>query len=147
RTGEVIVRANQRTDEMSDGKWADAVFTAGVKTIVQVAPRDGAAAPTESRVIVGYPIRDGGGVVVGAMGFLMSVQALQDGFSSIRLPENSVVSINDAEGRVLARSLDPQQYLGKVAYSQEEGEAANTEREGIDGVRRVYAVAPIAGTP
>lgn len=141
-----IVRAAPGPDELTDGDWMEAVFATGAKTITQVAPRQGGGSPPEARVIIGYPIRDSGGHVLGAIGFLMSVQALQDAFSSLRLPEGSVVSINDGEGRILSRSVDAPKFVGKVTDGQD-GASSSTEREGLDGVRRVYAVVPINATP
>jgi C4-dicarboxylate-specific signal transduction histidine kinase len=65
----------------------------------------------------------------------------------VPLPEGSVVSISDADGRLLARSAEAERYVGQVSLSPSRSTAPNEERDSIDGVRRVFGNVPIEGTP
>src|SRR5690349_2749986 len=56
-------------------------------------------------IILAYPVRRGGSDdVAGVLGLGLDLAKLQTLFSDIPLPENSVVTMTDARGRVLARS-------------------------------------------
>jgi C4-dicarboxylate-specific signal transduction histidine kinase len=62
------------------------------------------------------------------------------------LPEGSVITVAEAGGRVVARNLDPDQYVGKIVDTGWTVDAPEPPRqlEGVDGVRRLYseAIAP-----
>ena len=71
-------------------------------------------------------------------------------FESIPLPEGSVVTITDSGSRVLARSLDPERFIGKVIEVSPlpPSEVARAiVRAGIDGVPRFYGNATIERGP
>ena len=147
KTGEEIVHTGTALDELSDGAWSAAVFASGASVVRPAVFPIGSGGRPEARVVLAYPLRNSAGEVTAAMGFLMRIQDLQEAFSIAPLPPGSVMAINDADGRVLARSSEAEKYLGKVAYDQRPQEPVSLVREGVDGVRRVYSSVPIKGTP
>jgi C4-dicarboxylate-specific signal transduction histidine kinase len=64
-------------------------------------------------VVLAYPVRDASSTVVGALGLGINLARLQTLFSDIPLPQNSVVTMTDEKGRVLARSRDAERYIGR----------------------------------
>ena len=69
-------------------------------------------------IVLGYPVRNDAGTVVGVLGFGVNLERLQTVFAAIPLPEGSVVTLTDRTSRVLARSLEPklQIALGQHAF-------------------------------
>jgi signal transduction histidine kinase len=92
-------------------------------------------------VMLGYPVRGERAAVIGVLGLGIDLARLQALFASIPLPEGSVVSIADRDGRVIARSRDASAFIGKLdGATRVRGGATPvvTERKGLDGVERVY---------
>ena len=143
RSGDEIARADHTRDELTGDWWSEAVFKNG-SSVVAAAPLSRGAA---SRWVFAYPLRSPGGEVLGAAGFLIDVQDLQDTFAAVPLPDGSIVSITDSEGRLLARSVEAERYVGQTSLSPSRATAPNEERDSIDGVRRVFGNVPIEGTP
>ena len=100
-------------------------------------------------VTVGYPVRDAAGAVVAVLEGYLNSQRLQDMFGLEILPEGSVVTLSESDGRVLARSLDPGRYLGEVLEASFSGGDARApeQRDSLDGVRRMYGEAMVNGGP
>ena len=144
RSGEEVARAVHTRDELSGDWWSDAVFKSGGRV---VAPAPLSREAQASRWVFAYPLTGPDGDVLGAAGFLIGVQELQDAYAAVPLPEGSVVSISDADGRLLARSVEAERYVGQLSLSPSRGTAPNEERDSIDGVRRVFGNVPIEGTP
>jgi C4-dicarboxylate-specific signal transduction histidine kinase len=59
------------------------------------------------------------------------------------LPEGSVVTLTDAHGRVLARNVDPERFVGKVIGAGwfEQAPELPQEYESVDGIRRMFGQA------
>jgi C4-dicarboxylate-specific signal transduction histidine kinase len=138
---EPVAVAMPRTREVviSTGKPVISELTTGVVT----------GKPT---IILAYPVRDGDDTVRGVLGIGINLTELQTLFRDIPLPQNSVVTMTDAQGRVLARSRDPERYVGKPAGSEvPAAEPHNVPREqtltGLDGVRRFYGNAVVERGP
>ena len=81
----------------------DEVFATGKPVATPITTGMATGKPT---VVLAYPVRDAGGAVIGVLGVGLNLAQLQTLFSGIPLPENSVVTMTDAQGRVLARSRD-----------------------------------------
>jgi C4-dicarboxylate-specific signal transduction histidine kinase len=143
RSGEEVARGDHNRDELSGDWWSDAVFKEG-RSVVAPAPLSRGAA---SRWVFAHPLRSPGGEVLGAAGFLIGVQELQDALVAVPLPEGSIVSIADPEGRLLARSAESERYVGQTSLSLSQSRVASEERDSIDGVRRVFGNVLIEGTP
>jgi C4-dicarboxylate-specific signal transduction histidine kinase len=100
-------------------------------------------------IVLGYPVFSGERVV-GALGLGVNLARLQTVFSSIPLPEDSVITVTDSASRVLARSREPERYIGTVIESR-----AMAPRDvppmrvlkGPDGVTRFYGTTVIERGP
>ena len=143
RSGDEIARADHTRSELTGDWWADAVFSKG-GSVVAPAPLSRDIA---SCWVFAYPLRSPDGEVLGAAGFLIDVQQLQDAFADVPLPDGSTVSIADTEGKLIARSVEAERYVGQSSLSPSKGTVASEERDSIDGVRRVFGNEAIAGTP
>jgi C4-dicarboxylate-specific signal transduction histidine kinase len=101
-------------------------------------------------VVLAYPVRDAGGAVNGVLGLGINLGQLQTLFSDIPLPENSVVTLADAQGRVLARSRDAERFIGKIADARmlPPREVPRTQMlKGLDDVWRFYGTAVVERGP
>ena len=101
-------------------------------------------------VVLAYPVVDGG-VVVASLGVYLNLQSLREAFDSLALAPASVVNIVSADGLVIARSLDPDVYIGR-SLSEVRGSPGMTlvgprVATGLDGVDRVYAEALVPAGP
>ena len=100
-------------------------------------------------VILAYPVFSGQRVV-GTLGLGVNLTALQSVFTSIPLPEGSVITVTDSASRVLARSRDAERFIGSAIEERAlpPSEVAATQiRSGLDGIPRVYGNSPIARGP
>ena len=101
-------------------------------------------------VILSYPVRDPEGHLVGVLGLALNVTRLQTLFSDVPLPEGSVVTLFDANGRVLARSREAELYIGKSAdpHPAAPRDVPRTQvKMGLDGVQRTYGNAVVERGP
>jgi C4-dicarboxylate-specific signal transduction histidine kinase len=100
-------------------------------------------------VILAYPVFDGE-LLVGTLGLGVNLTALQSVFTSIPLPEGSVITVTDSDSRVLARSRDAERFIGTAVEERAVPPseiAATSIRSGIDGIPRVFGNSPIARGP
>jgi len=102
-------------------------------------------------VVLAYPVRDANGTVNGVLGLGINLAELQTLFSDIPLPENSVVTMTDEKGRVLARSRDAERYIGRPigdALTVPPHDVPRTQMlKGPDGVWRFYGNAVVERGP
>jgi C4-dicarboxylate-specific signal transduction histidine kinase len=101
-------------------------------------------------IALAYPVHDPQGTLVGVLALGLNLGQLQSLFSAIPLPENSVVTLTDEQGRVLARSRDGDQFIGKVIdpHPVPPNEVPRTQtRTGLDGTSRVYGTAVVDRGP
>jgi len=103
-------------------------------------------------VILAYPVQGADGGINGVLGIGINLTQLQTLFRDIPLPDNSVVTMTDAQGRVLARSRDAERFVGKPAGgdapAQPPDEVPRTSTlTGMDGVRRFYGNAVVERGP
>jgi C4-dicarboxylate-specific signal transduction histidine kinase len=101
-------------------------------------------------IILGYPVFSDDHKVVGVLGLGIDLARLQSVFSSVPLPEGSVITVTDSLSRVLARSRDAERYIGTVTEARAlppREVAANRVRTGIDGIPRFYGNAAIDRGP
>jgi two-component system NtrC family sensor kinase len=124
--------------------------SSGTATISELTKGVMSGKPT---VVLAYPVRhDEHGDVVGVLALGINLTEMQTLFRDIPLPEGSVVTLTDAESRVLARSRDADLYIGKPLEAL--GTAAPPKdvpgrqvMTGPDGVPRFYGNAVIARGP
>jgi C4-dicarboxylate-specific signal transduction histidine kinase len=103
-------------------------------------------------IVLAYPVRGGNDAIAGVLGIGINLTELQTLFRDIPLPENSVVTMTDAKGRVLARSREAERYVGRPAAGEAPAaQPIDVPREqmltGLDGVRRFYGNAVVERGP
>lgn len=101
-------------------------------------------------IVLGYPVRGASGAVVGVLGLGIDLVQLQTVFSHIPLAEGSVVTVTDSTSRVLARSRDPERYVGQRidANSAAPRDVPKAVvRAGLDGIERFYGNAVVDRGP
>jgi C4-dicarboxylate-specific signal transduction histidine kinase len=101
-------------------------------------------------VFLSYPVFDATKTVVGVLGLGVNLERLQSVFGSIPLPDGSVITVTDSASRVLARSRDPERYIGTLVEpgALPPSEVARTQvRAGLDGIPRFYGNATIDRGP
>lgn len=103
----------------------------------------------EQRVIaVAVPVETGGAVIA-----RIKAEAMDDLFRDVKLPPQAVLTILDAQGRVMYRSRSMETYLGTdvsnstlFAALAEESTAVIEVASPIDGTKRVYGLARAGAT-
>ncbi|MCC7123997.1 MAG: hypothetical protein IT178_04055 [Acidobacteria bacterium] len=105
-------------------------------------------------IVLGYPIEGSTpGQMVGTLGLVIHLEALETVLRSIPLPAESVVTITDDRSIVLARSLDARLYVGRSVETDPadvrdpRAVPPSATRAGMDGVERVYGNAVLTGAP
>ncbi len=101
-------------------------------------------------IVQSYPVRNAQGALVGVLGLGLNLKRLQTLFSDIPLPDGSVVTLSDKNGRVLARSRDAELYIGKLAdpHPTAPRDVPPTQvRTGMDNVERSYGNAVVDRGP
>jgi two-component system NtrC family sensor kinase len=101
-------------------------------------------------IVLAYPVRNRSDNVVGAIGIGLNLARLQTLFSSIPLPEGSVVTLTDDASRVLARSRDAERYIGTVVQSTPMPlrKVPTTQTlAGVDGIERFFGNAIVDRGP
>jgi len=126
----------------------EAVISSGRPVVTELTNGVVTGKPT---VILAYPVRrEGIDAVAGVLGIGLDLAKLQTLFLDIPLPENSVVTMTDARGRVLARSRDAERFIGQPtdANALPPGEVPRTQTlMGLDGIERFYGNAVVMRGP
>jgi len=162
-TADVLTRhpAVQSFDVAAANRLFDSILV-DQPTIVRVTISDeaGAVRVAHPPVVAGrtptmvltYPINDDDGRVVGSLGFGLNLMALGRVFANVTLPPGSVITLTDRDSRVLARTLDPEKYVGTLV--EQPGGAKDPSvvprtvvQTGMDGVSRVFGNAVITRGP
>lgn len=92
-----------------------------------------------------YPVT-GGAALTGVLGLYIDLTQLQNVFAAIPLPVGSVITVVDQAGRILARSADPGNYLGKVTIAAT-ASGSSAERLDVDGVERFTGESQVHRAP
>jgi C4-dicarboxylate-specific signal transduction histidine kinase len=149
RSGDLVARVMPASDPALKGfprGWAEPVFRDRQRTVSPLY-----VAPSGSRyVVLGYPVRGDGQQVIGALGIFVDLKTIQDSLHALPVPEGSVVTVSDREGRILARSHDADRYVGQLLPVEMRPASeirGAVERAGIDGVRRIYGEARVDNGP
>ncbi|WP_424810517.1 PAS domain-containing protein [Roseococcus sp. YIM B11640] len=95
------------------------------------------------------PLRDAANQPVGVVVVGLSVEWLNENLRSVAMPAGGVSVIVDRAGVVLARSSDPERYIGQPLAGEatelpRRTEPGVVELSGRDGVRRIVAYVPVA---
>jgi C4-dicarboxylate-specific signal transduction histidine kinase len=136
-------------ERVLSSRTVDDVFATGHPVVSELTTGVVSRRPT---IILAYPVRGANEAVTGVLGIGVNLTELQTLFRDIPLPENSVVTMTDEKGRVLARSLEAERYVGKPASGgarpQQPRDVPRTQTlTGLDGVRRFYGNAVVERGP
>jgi C4-dicarboxylate-specific signal transduction histidine kinase len=97
-------------------------------------------------VVMAFPV-EGDRSVAGVIDFEINLPGLQNLFTSIPLPDGSVITLTDRRGLVLARSRDADRFIGttmEVSPPDSPGAAPRmSSGADIDGVDRLFASAAV----
>lgn len=95
-------------------------------------------------VTIAYPVRGANDMLMGVLVYYVDPQRLQDAFGLSLLPAGSVVTLSEMDGRVLARSLDSEAYVGQElgVYFRDVSDPPR-EYDDVDGVRRMVGQAMV----
>ena len=150
RSGEIVAHAMTAGDgeelRAPGTEWATAVFDSGKRVVSPLYVGSSGA----RYVVLAYPVRDDMEQIVAALAFFMDLRTLQDSVGGIPVPNGSVVNVVDRDGRLLARSEQPERYVGQLLPADLRPGDFHTEpaeRTGIDGVRRIYGEARVDDAP
>jgi C4-dicarboxylate-specific signal transduction histidine kinase len=125
---------SQRTPIPSVG---DKVVSSGQPFISDLTIDSETQKPT---VIMAYPVRGAGGAVVGVLDFGVDLSRVQTLFASIPLPDGSVITLTDRRGLILARSHDPERFIGTtMPRGDGDGQPPAVPARDLDGVERLQA--------
>jgi C4-dicarboxylate-specific signal transduction histidine kinase len=97
-----------------------------------------------------YPVAAGNGAISGVLGLSLDLARLQAVFSSISLPDESVITLTDSASRVLVRSRDAERFIGTAMSTtpeQPRDVARSATVVGPDGIERFYGNAVIDRGP
>ena len=100
-------------------------------------------------VTAAYPVRDVSGTVVGVLTCFINPQLMEDALGAALLPSGAVVTVSETSGRVLANRPDAERYAERLLEASWNGVGARApeQRNGMDGVRRMYGEAVVARGP
>jgi Signal transduction histidine kinase regulating C4-dicarboxylate transport system len=101
-------------------------------------------------VPLAYPVRGENDAIAGVLVLGLNLGQLQSLFSKIPLPDGSVVTLTDKSSRVLARSRDSDQFIGKTIGTNPSPprDVPRTQvLTGVDGTSRFYGNAVIDRGP
>ena len=95
-------------------------------------------------VTIAYPVRGRNDTLMGVLVYYVDPRRLQDAFGLSLLPAGSVVTLSEMNGRVLARSLDSEAYVGQDlgVYFRDVSDPPR-EYDDVDGVRRMVGQAMV----
>ncbi|MBC7093945.1 GAF domain-containing protein [Candidatus Bipolaricaulota bacterium] len=101
-----------------------------------------------------YPILDGAREVQAVLYAGLDLAWLNDLIAHLPLPPGMVLTVADETGTILARTVEPEEWVGRPCPEAEIVQAVLAEpgpraleAAGVDGVRRLYAIAPFGGGP
>ncbi len=102
-------------------------------------------------LVLAHPVHNDQGAITGALEFVVNLTAFNPVVPAA-LPAGMVTVIIDSDGTVIARSADPEKWVGQSLRDQPIFKEIQTQSQGwvtspgIDGVERLYAFAPVGQT-
>ncbi|TVP46870.1 MAG: PAS domain-containing protein [Gemmatimonadales bacterium] len=133
-----------------DRAWFRGVLAEGVFQIGS--PQIGRISARWVSVVAG-PVFGPDGNLVGVVGGAVDLVGFQEVLVQQSLPRESVLTIDDLDGVVVARSLDPEAWVGRRLPSSGvdrdllASAGGATRVAGAEGVERIWGFAAIPGTP
>ena len=105
----------------------------------------------KATINVAYPLVDAAQAIQAIINAALDVSWLNKRLAEVPLPEGTTVSLLDRQGTIVARSPDPERWVGRslpeaqiirTVLAQGEGRVALAD---VDGVVRVFAFKPLVG--
>jgi two-component system cell cycle sensor histidine kinase/response regulator CckA len=102
---------------------------------------------------VAYPVTGSGGVPVGVVAAAIDLVAVSRSTAEMLLPDDATVTVVSADGVVLTRWPDPEQWIGAnvsghaMVRRARAGHQGTMQEVGLDGVDRLYVFDPLSGPP
>ncbi|NJD67493.1 MAG: PAS domain S-box protein [candidate division NC10 bacterium] len=109
-------------------------------------------APSGSRTILtfAYPVLDGAGRLAALVFADLDLTWISDVVAEARLPEDSVVTVVDHNGTILARDHDPKPWVGKSVAAVpiyqamlKQSREGTAQGRGLDGIKSLFAFKPL----
>jgi signal transduction histidine kinase len=126
--------------EKIQARWVEAVVRHGRFTVGKPIPGQ----ITQRWVcMLGYPIQNQAGEIAGVLGMSVDLARLRAPESALTLPADSTIAIVDHDGTIIARSLEPEKWIGKtvpntgITYYVTSRLEGNITAKGVDGVERI----------
>ena len=149
--GQVIcsARANSRTLNVADRGYFQAVLR---ENSFQLGEYTQGRSTGQRTLHFAAPLQDDAGQVQGVLLVALSIDWLIQELQTVPLPAGSSAMIADRDGVVLARSLDPERFVGQPMppFAQmflHERNARVFDGIALDGIRRIAAFIPLAEEP
>jgi len=104
-------------------------------------------------VALSAPVRDSTGLPVGVVTVGLELARFQDFMGSLSLPRGSILTVSRNDGVIVARSQDPERWIGKefpppMATPPGAGTGAyTTEGPSLEGEPMLFANVPVPGAP
>ena len=98
---------------------------------------------------MGYPVSGPDGQPIAALCLSIDLNTLNDAFAALPVPDGSVVTVADQQGRILARSLEADPFVGHSvpAETRPVAGAPAPRTVGVDGITRIYGEAQVVSGP
>jgi PAS domain S-box-containing protein len=99
-----------------------------------------------------YPVRGEDGSTVGQLSGVVNLLRFHPIAARAKLPDGAVAGVVDGRGVLLARSLEPERYVGRQVGDSPKGRILLEGREGaagapdVDGSERLFGFVPVRGT-
>jgi signal transduction histidine kinase len=136
KDGIEVASAGAKPDQEDHAAWVAEVASAGRRVILPTQT----TASNDRHIVLGYPIVDDEGRMLGALAVCLQLTRVQEAFASLSMPNDSAVTIFDLEGRILASRVAPERYVGTtMSGGPRSGPAAPRRARDLDGVDRIYA--------
>lgn len=111
--------------------------------------------PILGRPVIGaaVPVRDAAGEIVGAVGASIDLLQWRPPSSDVALPEHMIVGIVSNDGVVIARSQEPEKWVGTDRRGNPAVDVITQHREGTArlkgalGFERIWGYTPVTGAP
>jgi signal transduction histidine kinase len=142
--GRLLARSPSDTNLTAESEVVSAALRAGGRN---VSPLKVSSSRVEY-VTISYPVRNAADRIVGVLVCYVNPQGLERVFLDSLLPPGSIVTLAEANGRVLARNVDPQAHIGRLQDANfSDLPDRPSQQEGIDGIRRIVGQAAVPEGP
>jgi len=118
-----------------------------------ISPVLGAPEHLSHAIVMARGVADADGAPRGVLALVVDLEAFETAFTKIPMPPGSVITVTDERSIVIARSLESDRFVGRLAEAETArprlpSEVPSTDvRIGLDGVERAYGNAVVSRGP